>query len=101
MAKISEEQLKVLEKLISDEGFRKGFFEDPEAALAGAGLEVSEEELAGLKKIDRAAIDGFLSDVDERLSKSQAGNVIVLSPEQTASVVMSALSNWIATAIIA
>jgi hypothetical protein len=95
MAEISEKQLQVLEKLIGDESFRQGFFEDSEAALTKAGLEVSAEELAGLKKIDRTAIDGFLSDVDERLSKSQAGSVIVLSPEQAASVVLSALSEWV------
>jgi hypothetical protein len=40
------------------------------------GTDLNEEELAGLNKIDQAAIGGFLSDVDERLSKSQAGNVI-------------------------
>ena len=69
MAEISEKQLKVLEKLIGDEEFRTGFFEDPEAALAKAGLELNEEELAALKKIDQTLIDSFLSDVDERLSK--------------------------------
>lgn len=90
MARISEKQLQVLEKLIGDEGFRQGFFEDPEAALAGAGLELSEEELAALKKIDQAAIDSFLSDVDERLSKSEAG-VIIGSPDQAASAVFAAL----------
>ena len=70
MAEISEKQLKVLEKLIGDEEFRTGFFEDPEAALAKAGLELNEEELAALKKIDQTLIDSFLSDVDERLSKT-------------------------------
>ncbi len=69
MAEISEKQLKVLEKLIGDEEFRTSFFEDPEAALAKAGLELNEEELAALKKIDQTLIDSFLSDVDERLSK--------------------------------
>jgi hypothetical protein len=93
MAEISEKQLQVLEKLIGDEEFRRGFFENADVAIAKAGIDLSEEELAGLKKIDQAAIDGLLADVDERLSKSQAGNVIVLSPEQAASVVMSALSN--------
>ena len=70
MAEISEKQLQVLEKLIGDEGFRKGFFKDPETALAQAGLELSEEELAALQKIDQTLIDSFLSDVEERLSKS-------------------------------
>ena len=70
MADVTTGQLKVAEKLISDGGFGKGFFEDPEAALDKAGLELNEEELAGLKKIDQTLIDSFLSDVDERLSKS-------------------------------
>jgi len=69
MAEISEKQLKVLEKLIGNEEFRTGFFENPKTALAQAGLELSEEELAALKKIDQTLIDSFLSDVDERLSK--------------------------------
>ncbi len=59
----------MLEKLIGDEEFRTSFFEDPEAALAKAGLELSEEELAALKKIDQTLIDSFLSAVEERLSK--------------------------------
>jgi len=70
MAEISEKQLEVLEKLIGDEEFRTSFFEDAEAALAKAGLELSEEELAALQKIDQTLIASFLSDVDERLSKT-------------------------------
>ena len=70
MAEITTGQLKVLEKLISDEEFRTGFFEDPEATLAKAGFELNEEELAALKKIDQTLIDSFLSDVEERLSKA-------------------------------
>jgi len=69
MAEISENQLKALEKLIGDEEFRTSFFENPEAALDKAGLELSEEELAALQKIDQTLIDSFLSDVEKRLSK--------------------------------
>jgi len=67
---LSAGQLKVLENLIGDDDFRKSFFEDREAALAKAGLEVSERELAWLKNIDQAAIDNFLSEVEERFSKT-------------------------------
>jgi len=70
MGKISEKQLQVLEKLIGDEEFRAGFFEDPEAAVAKAGIELNEEELVALQKIDQTLIDSFLSDVEERLSKT-------------------------------
>ena len=66
---LSAGQLKVLENLIGDDDFRKSFFEDREATLAKAGLELSERELAWLKNIDQAAIDNFLSEVEERVSK--------------------------------
>ncbi|MBC8492852.1 MAG: hypothetical protein H8D43_03625 [Chloroflexi bacterium] len=77
---LSAGQLKVLQNLIADDDFRKSFFEDPEAALAGAGLEVSEEDLAALKKIDQAAIDNFLSEVEERLSRTGLPVCTVLMP---------------------
>jgi putative modified peptide len=86
MADITTGQLRVAEKLISDEGFRKSFFEDPEAALAGAGLELSEKELATLKKVDQKCVDHFLADVEERLSKTGTP-----SAAQTTSAVMAAL----------
>jgi len=72
MAEISEKQLKVLEKLIGDEEFRKGFFEDPDAAIAKAGLDLNEEELAGLKVLDVGLLRSTLTDLDLRLSKSTA-----------------------------
>lgn len=90
MADITTGQLNVVEKLIGDEGFRKGFFEDPEAALAQAGLELNEEELAALKKVDQKCVDLFLADVDERLSKA----IIAGAPStaQVASAVVAALA---------
>ena len=90
MAEITTGQLKVLGKLIGDEEFRTSFFADAGAALTRAGLELSEGELAALKKIDQAAIEGFLSDVEERLSKGY-----ISSPTQMASAVVSALSEFI------
>jgi putative modified peptide len=88
MADVTIGQLKVAEKLISDEDFRRAFFEDPEAALAQAGLELSEEETAALKKVNQKCIDHFLADLDERLSKSGAG-VIISPPEVTSAVIAS------------
>ena len=70
MAKISENQLKVLEKLIGDEEFRTSFFEDPEAAVAKAGIELTEEELAGIKEIDSDVIDSAIADIETRISKT-------------------------------
>lgn len=72
MAEISERQLKVVEKLIGDVEFRAGFLEDPDAAIAKAGIDLNEEELAGLKGIDFNALGSALIDLDARLSKSAA-----------------------------
>jgi hypothetical protein len=72
MAEISEKQLKVLEKLIDDEEFRTGFFEDPDAAIAKAGIELNEEELAGLKAIEAGFLRSTFTDLDARLSKTDA-----------------------------
>ena|GEM_PF-1199850 len=70
MAEISEKQLKVLEKLIGDEEFRASFFEDADAAIAKAGIELNEEELAGLKGFDFGFLKSTLTDLDARLSKT-------------------------------
>ena len=72
MAEISEKQLKVLEKLIGDEEFRTGFFEDPNAAVAKSGIELTEEDLAGLKGLDLGVLQSTLTDLDQRLSKTGA-----------------------------
>jgi hypothetical protein len=73
MAEISEKQLKVLEKLLGDEEFRAGFFEDPDAAIAKAGIDLNEEELAGLRGVDATALTTVLLDLDTRLSKTGVG----------------------------
>jgi putative modified peptide len=72
MAEMSEKQLKILEKLISDQEFRTSFFEDPDAAIAKTGIDLNEAELAGLKGLDLARLSGALADLDARLSKSVA-----------------------------
>ena len=64
--------MKVLEKLIGDEEFRAGFLEDPEAAVAKAGIDLNEEELAGLKGVDLGLLSSTLTDLDTRLSKTSA-----------------------------
>ena len=64
------EAVKVIEKWISDEEFRTSFFEDPDAAIAKAGIEISEEEMAGFRAMDPAAFNAAMADFDARLSKS-------------------------------
>jgi hypothetical protein len=73
MADMTEAQVKVLEKVIGDEEFRKSFFKDADAAVAQAGIEISGEEMAELKALDAAQLSGALADFDARLSKSGTG----------------------------
>jgi hypothetical protein len=85
MAEISEKQLKVLEKQIGDEEFRAGFLEDPDTAIAKAGIDLNEEELAGLKGIDFNILSSTFTDIDARLSKTDAlsaltGNITGATP---------------------
>jgi hypothetical protein len=75
MADLSEGQLKLLEKLLSDTDFRTSFFADPDAALAGAGFELNREELAGLKGLDLNLLGSALTDLDARLSKTSVGGL--------------------------
>jgi hypothetical protein len=70
MADITENQMKIIEKLITDEEFRKSFFEHPDAAIASTGIEISAEETAGLAALDAAKLDAALAELDSRLSKS-------------------------------
>jgi putative modified peptide len=87
MADISGGQLKVLEKLIGDEEFRSSFLEDPDAAIAKVGIDLNEEELAGLKGIDWAGLSGALSDLDARLSKSAAAGAMGTASDAASSFV--------------
>ena len=73
MAEISERQLKVLEKLITDQEFRASFLEDPDAAVGKLGIELTEEELAELRGFDTQTLRTTLTDLDTRLSKSVGG----------------------------
>jgi hypothetical protein len=70
MADMTEAQVKILEKVIGDEEFRASFFDDPDGAVAKAGIEISEEEMAGIKAIDIARMKAAIADIDARISKS-------------------------------
>jgi len=87
---LSAGQLKILENLIGDDDFQKSFFEDREATLAKAGLELSERELAWLKNIDQAAIDNFLSEVEKRVSRGFIGPL----PVATVAPIITVLAPW-------
>lgn len=93
MAKISEGQLKVVEKLIGDQEFRTGFFEDPESAVAKVGIELTEEELAGLKGLDYDILSSTLTDLDARLSKATA-TVAVGATQDMASAITNVVAQF-------
>jgi hypothetical protein len=76
MADMTEAQVKVLEKVISDEEFRASFLKNPDLAVARSGIEISDEEMARIKAIDTARIKGAIAEIDERISKTSVGNPI-------------------------
>ena len=53
-------------RAVADPEFRAALIEDPETAVAEAGYELTEEQLAGLKATDFKSLSEGL---DERLSK--------------------------------
>lgn len=60
----------LVEKVISDEEFRKEFFQDPEKILDKYKIEISKEELEKLKSIGDAKSDELSKELSERISKS-------------------------------
>jgi hypothetical protein len=61
-----KEMYELLGRALADAKFRAALLEDPKKAAAGLGLNLTEEQLAGLKETDL----GLLAEgLDERLSK--------------------------------
>ena len=56
-------------KLVTDEGFRHAFFQDPQAASLQARLELSREELDALSSIPRAALAALGARLDDRICR--------------------------------
>jgi hypothetical protein len=54
-------------RAVADADFRAKLVEDPEKAVAGTGIELSEQQLAALKQTD---LKGLSADLDERLPKT-------------------------------
>ncbi len=61
-----KEMYEVLGRALADETFRAALIEDPVKAAEGIGINLSEEQAAGLKQAD---FGQALEDLDERLSK--------------------------------
>ena len=63
----TEKQIhELIGRTMADADFRASLVEDPEKAVKEAGYDLTEEQLAALKKADLA---GFSTDLDDRLSK--------------------------------
>jgi hypothetical protein len=60
---------KALGKLITDEGFRRRFFQDPAGASFAAGLELSRAELDALSRLSVEAIARFGARLDHRICR--------------------------------
>ena len=60
---------RALGKLLTDENFREGFFENSEAASWEAGLALSPIELEALSRVPRDALARLHDDLDKRISR--------------------------------
>jgi len=63
----------IIGKAISDAEFRKALFDDPQGALSAAGFEASPEIVAALNKLDRAAVEAFVSSLGDAVGDNAAG----------------------------
>ncbi len=67
---ISERLQEVIKRLIGDEDFRTNFFTAPESTLQQAGFQLTPAEIAALKEMEPENLENWMSDLDERISKS-------------------------------
>jgi len=58
----------VISKAVSDDKFREALFANPDHALQGYDL--TEDEIAALKKIDSETMQALAGNLDERISKA-------------------------------
>jgi hypothetical protein len=66
---VSEQGIRDLaSKALGDPDFRKKLLDDPEAAVAEAGLDLTPEQVVALKSMDRAMMEEGLANLDERLT---------------------------------
>jgi len=67
---VSERLQEVISRLIGDEDFRTNFFASPETTLQRAGFQLSPAEIAALKEMEPENLEEWMTDIDERISKS-------------------------------
>ena len=69
---------RVIGSLATDEGLRRRFREDPQAALlelVERGLELNECERASLMLLDAAVVARFAQEIDPRLQRIESSGV--------------------------
>jgi len=67
---VSQRLQEVIARLVGDEEFRNNFFASPESTLQRAGFQLSPAEIAALKEMEPENLEEWLTDLDERISKS-------------------------------
>jgi hypothetical protein len=60
---------RVVGKLVTDEGFRDRFFDDPAGASLRIGVELSPDELDALKRIRPEALNALCASIDDRICR--------------------------------
>jgi len=60
---------RTLGKLLTDESFRERFFTAPRVTAWGAGLRLSDIELAALSGLSRSALRSFSASLDPRICR--------------------------------
>jgi hypothetical protein len=72
---------KVIMRAVKEPEYRELLFDDPGRALEG--YELTEEEAAALKGLERERFDAFVSEVDERVSRA---GIVVEAPDKIISI---------------
>ena len=60
---------RVLGRLVTDETFREGFYDDPETALLFYAADLTAGEIDALRHVPRAALAAFSARVDDRICR--------------------------------
>ena len=55
-------------KAVADPAFRQKLLDNPEKAVRDAGIDLSPEQMAALKNMDKEELEKGLADLDERLT---------------------------------
>lgn len=62
---------KIIAAAVTNDDFRAQLAEDPRAAVEAAGYDLSDEQVEELANLSTDDIEGLISDVEDRVSKSE------------------------------